>query len=189
MKIAYIRVSTVEQNIDRQEIVADKYYEDKASGSSVERPKLQEMIRAIRDGDEVIVWSIDRLARSISDMHKLVEEITKKGCSLHFIKENLTFSSDKENPINNLLLNMLASVYEFETAIRRERQLEGIAKAKLKGVYKGRTTAMRKKTEVLEQLRDGISQRQIAKNSNISLSSVQRIVKALKEDQSVVVAE
>ncbi|NMV27043.1 recombinase family protein, partial [Vibrio parahaemolyticus] len=98
-------------------------------------------------------------------------KITSNGCSVHFIKENLTFTADKTNPMNELLLNMLASVYQFETAIRKERQLEGIAKAKAKGTYKGRTTAMRLKSEVAQLLADDISQRKIAAQLNISLSS------------------
>lgn len=180
MKIAYIRVSSVDQNTDRQEIEADKTYTDKASGTNTDRPQLQEMLRSIRSGDEIHVWSIDRLARSISDMHDLIKDITGKGCSIHFIKENLTFTADKANPMNELLLNMLASVYQFETAIRKERQLEGIAKAKEKGVYNGRSTAMRNKAAVLELLEAGVSQRKIAEQVGISLSSVQRIVKSQK---------
>ncbi|MDF5054030.1 recombinase family protein, partial [Vibrio parahaemolyticus] len=179
MKIAYIRVSSLDQNTDRQDIEADKTYTDKATGTNTDRPALQEMLRSIRSGDEIHVWSIDRLARSISDMHDLIKKITSNGCSVHFIKENLTFTADKTNPMNELLLNMLASVYQFETAIRKERQLEGIAKAKAKGTYKGRTTAMRLKSEVAQLLADDISQRKIAAQLNISLSSVQRIVKQL----------
>ncbi|MFA1574947.1 recombinase family protein [Vibrio cyclitrophicus] len=182
MKIAYLRVSTLDQKTDRQEILADKTYIDKATGTNTERPQLQEMLRSIRSGDEIHVWSIDRLARSISDMHDLIKQITSKGCSVHFIKENLVFSSDQSNPMNELLLNMLASVYQFETAIRKERQLEGIAKAKRKGVYNGRSTAMRQKSSVLALLKDGVSQRKIASQLGISLSSVQRIVKKAKEE-------
>lgn len=182
MKIAYLRVSTTDQSTDRQEIQADKTYEDKATGTNTDRPQLQEMLRNLRKGDEVHVWSIDRLARSISDMHDLIKQITESGCSVHFIKENLVFTADKSNPMNELLLNMLASVYQFETAIRKERQLEGIAKAKEKGVYQGRSTAMRQKARVVQLLNDGMSQRNIAKEVGISLSSVQRIVKKNKEE-------
>lgn len=182
MKIAYLRVSSTDQSTDRQEIQADKTYEDKATGTNTDRPQLQEMLRNLRSGDEVYVWSIDRLARSISDMHDLIKQITGADCSVHFIKENLTFTSDKSNPMNELLLNMLASVYQFETAIRKERQLEGIAKAKEKGVYQGRSTAMRQKAKVIELLNDGVSQRKIAEQVGISLSSVQRIVKMQKQE-------
>lgn len=182
MKIAYIRVSSNDQNTDRQEIEADKTYVDKASGTNTNRPQLQEMLRSLREGDEVYVWSIDRLARSISDMHDLIQKITGTGCSVHFIKENLTFTSDASNPMNELLLNMLSSVYQFETAIRKERQIEGIEKAKSKGIYKGRTTEMRKQREVLEMVESGVSQRKIAKELKISLSTVQRILKKAKEE-------
>ncbi|WP_299665079.1 recombinase family protein [uncultured Psychromonas sp.] len=180
MKIAYVRVSTVEQNTDRQEIEADKYYEDKASGTNTNRPQLKEMLDNLRKGDEVICWSIDRLARSITDLHSIIKTITDKGASVSFIKENMTFTGDKTNPMNELMLNLLGSVYEFETAIRKERQLEGIAKAKAKGIYKGRTTSDRLKSNIIEAYKDGIPQRAIAEKLNTSLSNVQRVIKSFR---------
>ncbi|WP_220774318.1 recombinase family protein, partial [Shewanella glacialipiscicola] len=105
-----------------------------------------------------------------------------KGVSVRFIKENLTFTGDKSNPTNELLLNLIGAVYQFEVDIKKERQREGIAVAKDKGVYKGRTTAMRKTAEAISLLNEGVSQRKIAEQLSISLSSVQRIVKQHKED-------
>jgi len=180
MKIAYVRVSSVEQNTDRQEIVADKHYEDKASGTNTNRPQLQEMLNNLRKGDEVVCWSIDRLARSITDLHSIIKTITDKGASVSFMKENMTFTGDESNPMNKLMLNLLGSVYEFETAIRKERQLEGIAKAKAKGVYKGRTTSDRLKENIIKLYLDKVSQRAIAKELNTSLSNVQRVIKTYK---------
>ena len=182
MELAYIRVSTVDQKTDRQEITADRYFTDKATGTNTDRPQLQELLRTIRSGDIVKVWSIDRLARSITDMHNLINEIIGKGADIVFIKENLTFTADKSNPMNELMLNLLSSVYQFETAIRKERQLEGIEKAKAKGVYTGRSTAMRRKAEVKKLIAEGISYRNIATQLEISLSSVQRIVKTLNNE-------
>lgn len=180
MKIAYIRVSSVDQNVDRQEIEADRHYKDKATGTNTDRPQLQDMLSNLREGDEVHVWSIDRLARSIKDLHDIIEVITKAGASITFIKESMTFTADKTNPMNQLMLNLLGSVYEFETAIRKERQLEGIAKAKKKGVYKGRSTDVRLKSAIIEALNNGTSQRNIAKELDTSLSNVQRVIKKHK---------
>ena len=180
MKIAYVRVSTVDQNSNRQVIEADKTYEDKATGSNTDRPQLQEMLRNLQEGDEVHVWSIDRLARSIIDMHDLIKKITESGCSVHFIKEGLVFTPEKVNPINDLILNVLSSVYQFEVAISKQRQREGIEKAKADGKYKGRSTALQESPKVIQLLKKGVSQRNIAKEVGISLSSVQRIVKEYK---------
>ena len=121
LKIAYVRVSTVKQITDRQEIEADKHYEDRSSGSKTNRPQLKEMLHNLRKGDEVICWSIDRLARSISDLHSIIKTITGERASVSFVKENMTIAADKANPMNELKLKLLGSVYEFETAIRKER--------------------------------------------------------------------
>lgn len=181
MKIAYLRVSSTDQNTDRQEIEADRHYEDKATGTNTDRPQLQDMLSNLRKGDEVRAWSIDRLARSIKDLHDIIEVITKAGAAVTFIKEGMTFTADKSNPMNQLMLNLLGSVYEFETAIRKERQLEGIAKAKAKGVYKGRSTNARLRASIIESFNNGTSQRNIAKQLDTSLSNVQRVIKKHKE--------
>lgn len=142
--VAYVRVSSVGQNAERQHEVlggAAKVFEDKISGGSVDRPSLQDMLGYVREGDTVRVASLDRLARNLLDLRNIVTDLTLKGVKVEFVKESLTFSGD-DSPMNVLLLNMLGAVAEFERSLIRERQAEGIALAKAKGVYKGRARAL-----------------------------------------------
>lgn len=175
-KIGYIRVSTVDQNTERQldGIQLDKVFEEKASARNVSRPKLVELLDYIREGDEVIVHDISRLARNIEDLHGLVRQITHKGCVIRFQKENLTFTADRSDPTSELLLSMLGAVYSFERQILLERQKEGIAIAKAKGKYKGRPKAI-SPAPIVELLNGGLSMRKTAERLGISLSTVQRV--------------
>lgn len=179
----YIRVSSVGQHTDRQEVKTPSDYTpviDKISGRTTNRPALNNLLINLSMGDHILVDDISRLARSLADLNTLLKQITSKGVSVEFKKENLIFSGDETNPTNQLLLNLIGAVYQFEVDIKKERQREGIEAAKAKGVYEGRTTAMRRKAEVLQLVKEGVSQRSIAKQLEISLSSVQRIVKASK---------
>lgn len=141
MKFLYARVSSNDgsQHIDRQTTEMEKYddvFIDYASGGSTNRPKLQEMLKWIRKGDMVEVHSIDRLARNINDLLKIVKTITdERHAEIFFIKENLHFTDDETNPFNNLMLHLLGSIAEFERNMIKMRQKEGIAIAKQKGVY------------------------------------------------------
>lgn len=139
-RVAYKRVSSTDQSTARQldGMTFDREFEDKASGGSTNRPALEAMLKHIRAGDTVVVHSIDRLARSMADLLALVQTITKeKGCALEFVKESLRFSGDKANAMDELMLSMLGAVAQFERSMIRERQAEGIAKAKEAGVYRG----------------------------------------------------
>ena len=181
--IAYRRVSTTDQNLSRQladtDITFTKEYEDKVSGSTVNRPQLQAMLDYAGEGDTIHVHSIDRLARNLGDLHSLVADLTSKGITVHFHKEELVFTGDIEgtnqspNPINKLMLNLLGSVYEFERSMIRERQREGIAKAKLRGVYKGRKKTVDDE-EILTLLASGLSIRKTAEQLGVNPSTVQR---------------
>ncbi|WP_252178889.1 recombinase family protein [Endozoicomonas sp. 4G] len=137
--IAYIRVSTVDQNTERQltDLTADRTFIDKCSGKDTNRPQLTAMLDYAREGDTIHVHSIDRLARSLTDLRSLIDTCQSKGISVKFHKNNLEFSGNP-TPTDNLLLNMLGAVAEFERDMIKERQAEGIAKAKAKGIYKGR---------------------------------------------------
>ena len=137
--IGYIRVSTLDQNTERQldGVSLDKTFEDKASGKDTARPKLQEALEYLREGDTLHIHSMDRLARNLDDLKGIVKGLTARGVVVQFHKEGLTFTGD-DSPMANLLLNMLGAVAEFERSLIRERQREGIAIAKSKGVYKGR---------------------------------------------------
>lgn len=138
MLIGYRRVSSKDQNFDRQNLECDKIFEEKVSGASRNRPALSELIEFSRSGDSVVVWSIDRLARDLRDLQDIVERLNEKGVSVRFEKEGLTFSGDKSDPLARLQLQLMGSFAEFERSIIRERQAEGIARAKERGVYKGR---------------------------------------------------
>ena len=177
-KIGYVRVSTEIQNTDRQldGIELDRIYEDKCSGSTKNRPALIEMLSNVREGDDVYIHDISRAARNMRDLHDIVNEITSKGASINFVKENLSFTVDKSNPCDELLLNLLTAVYEFERSIMLERQREGIAKAKAKGKYLGRKPEVNH-GEILNLLSQGNSMRKVAEITGRSLSTVARIKK------------
>lgn len=177
-KVGYIRVSTLDQNTDRQlsGVELDRVYTDKCSGSTKERPELKRMIEDVREGDEIFIHDISRAARNLQHLNELVQTLTKKGVTVNFVKENLRFTGDKSNPMEELLLNLLGAVYQFERSIMLERQREGIAKAKARGKYKGRPKSI-DPSEILDLLSDGMSMRKVAKELGVSLSSVQRAKK------------
>jgi DNA invertase Pin-like site-specific DNA recombinase len=142
-RVGYIRVSSVDQNTARQldGIALDKVFTDKASGKDANRPQLKAALDYLRDGDVLVVHSMDRLARNISDLLHTVESLNGRGVVVEFVKEGLTFTGD-DTAISKLMLTIMGGVAEFERAMIRERQLEGIAKAKQAGKYKGRQSKM-----------------------------------------------
>lgn len=142
MKVAYIRVSTVEQNEARQMEAMkgfgiDKYFIDKKSGKNADRPQLQALLEFVREGDTVYIHSLDRLARSTQDLLNIVEQLQAKGVELHSDKEAI----DSNTPTGKLMLTMIAAINQFERENLLERQREGIAIAKEQGKYKGRKQA------------------------------------------------
>ncbi len=139
MNIAYVRVSTVEQNEGRQleglkKYDIDKWFTEKVSAKDTNRPQLKELLEYAREGDTVFVWDFSRLARSTKDLLDLVEQFQAKGIHLRSIKENL----DTSTPTGKLMLTMIGAINEFERTNMLERQKEGIALAKAEGKYKGR---------------------------------------------------
>ena len=142
-RVGYVRVSSIDQSTQRQleGIQLDKVFTDKASGKDTARPQLQAALEYLREGDILLAHSMDRLARSVDDLRKIVLDLTKKGVHVQFIKENLTFTGE-DSPMSNLLLSLLGAVAEFERSMIRERQREGIALAKKAGVYKGRKPSL-----------------------------------------------
>lgn len=152
MRAGYIQVSTLDQNTVRQldGIEVEKTFTDKASGKDTSRPKLDELLAFVREGDEVIVHSMDRLARNLDDLRQLVRTLTAKGVKVVFVKESLTFTGE-DSPMANLLLSVMGAFAEFERALIPERQREGIAAAKARGAYTGRAPALT--TEQITQLR------------------------------------
>lgn len=175
--VGYIRVSTDEQNTDRQldGLQLDKVFTDKVSGATTDRPMLQDMIGYVREGDVIHVHSIDRLARSLVDLLGLVKDFTTKGVHIRFHKENLLFTGES-NPTQELMLSIIGSVAQFERAMIRERQREGIAKAKEKGVYRGRSKTI-DDTAIRAHVTAGNSYRDTAKALGVGVSTVQRAMK------------
>jgi DNA invertase Pin-like site-specific DNA recombinase len=146
-KIAYIRVSSVDQNTDRQlESIngesPDKIFTDKCSGKDTKRPQLEAMLSFVREGDTVVVHSLDRLGRNLDDLRKLVADLNLRSITVQFLHEKLTFTGDGDSSMNKLMFNMLGSFAEFERSLIRERQREGIAIAKKAGVYRGRKPSL-----------------------------------------------
>ena len=177
-KIAYARVSSKDQNLDRQLAALKKekvfrVFTDTVSGSSTQRPGLDGALNYVRAGDQLIVVSMDRLARSLIDLHRLVDELTERGVSVKFLKEGQTYSLDS-SPVAKLMLGLLGSVAEFERSIIRERQAEGIAKAKARGVYKGRAKVLNE--EQIAQAREwvgaGIPKAEVARRFGIGRTTL-----------------
>ena len=171
----YLRVSTKNQNTARQldKVPCDREFIDHASGKDKSRPELTALLRFVKSGDQINVHSIDRLARNLKDLRQLIDEITGKGVSIHFHKENLVFTGE-QNPFQDLMLNMLGAVAEFERSIINERRLEGIAKAKENGVQFGRKADLERYARINELLITGMSLRAVAKELRCGLSTVQR---------------
>jgi DNA invertase Pin-like site-specific DNA recombinase len=142
-RVGYIRVSSLDQNEQRQleGIAVDKKFTDKASGKDMNRPQLQAALDYLRDGDVLVVHSMDRLARNLDDLRKIVMELTGRGIVVEFVKEHLHFTAE-DNAMSKLLLSVMGAFAEFERALIKERQREGIALAKQKGVYKGRKPSL-----------------------------------------------
>jgi len=170
-KVGYKRVSTIDQNTARQldGLSLDKTFEDKASGKDTLRPQLQAALAYCREGDTLVVHSMDRLARSLIDLRKIVGDLTTRGVVVEFVKENLRFTGE-DSAMSILLLSLLGAVAEFERSLILERQREGIAIAKAAGRYKGRRPVLN--AERARQLRErvalGEKKTSIAKEFGIS---------------------
>lgn len=173
--IGYVRVSSVDQNPERQlhDVKVDKIYTDKVSGSKSDRPALNELLNYVRDGDTIIVHSMDRLARNLDDLRKIVKQLVSNKIQIKFIKENLIFNGD-DSPMSNLLLSVMGAFSEFERSLIRERQAEGIAQAKKKGIYKGRTPALNEEeiAEIKNMIDLKIPKSVIAKTFNVSRHTI-----------------
>ncbi len=174
-KIGYVRVSSSDQNTERQldGLELDRVFTDKVSGKSTDRPQLQEMLRFVRDGDHLFVHSMDRLARNLIDLRQMVKELTGRGIRITFVKEGLVFNGD-DAAMSVLLLSVMGAVAEFERAILRERQSEGIRIARMKGVYKGRKAALTDEQieEVRKRIEAGVPKSRIAREFKCSRETI-----------------
>lgn len=175
--IGYVRVSTQEQNTARQEfpgLQLRKTFTDHASGSELSRAGLEACFDFLREGDTLHVHSIDRLARDLQHLQHLIDTLTAKGVTVRFHREGMVFDGAATG-INKLMLQMLGAFAEFERDRIRERQREGIAKAKERGVYKGRKPSVDREA-IRRAMDEGMSYRKAAASCGVSLSTVQRVM-------------
>jgi DNA invertase Pin-like site-specific DNA recombinase len=181
--VGYARVSTVDQSLDIQtgQLIAagcKKIFSEKASGSRSDREQLNALLDYIREGDTVICCKMDRIARSTKHLLDIVDQLNQQYITFKI----LNISLDTATPTGKLMLTMLGAIAQFERELMLERQLEGIAKAKAEGKYRGRKPKARNKSDqILELVSQGKKKADIAKDLEIGLSSVYRIIKNTEE--------
>ena len=184
-RVGYTRVSSEAQNLDRQldGIALDKVFADKVSGKNTQRPKLDELLDYVRDGDTVVVHSMDRLARNLDDLRQLVRGLTTRGVRVEFVKENLTFTGD-DSAMATLLLSIMGSFAEFERSLIRERQMEGIAQAKKRGVYTGRKKALTEEQviDIRDRITAGETKSALAREYGVSRETLYQHLRAQTVD-------
>ena len=193
MRVIYIRVSTIKQNIDRQLDDSLKTYIDECSGSIAFKDR-KEASKLLANGEvsEVLVHSIDRLSRNTIDIMNTIQDFTNRGINVISEKEGLqTIINGKENPVAKMMIGILGTLAEFELSRAKERQAEGIAKAKAKGSYLGRSKGSSEPVEVfankastksiLKYLKMNESISRTAKLSQTSESSVKKVKRLIKE--------
>jgi len=170
-RIGYVRVSSVDQNEGRQldGLDLDRTFTDKLSGKDTKRPQLQAALEYLRDGDLLVVHSMDRLARNLDDLRKIVSDLTTRRVQVSFIKEGLLFTGE-DSAMSKLLLSVMGAFAEFERALLKERQREGIALAKKAGVYKGRKPSLtpERVQELRTRVRAGEKRAGLAREFGIS---------------------
>lgn len=175
-RVGYVRVSTLNQNTVRQldGIPVDKTYVEKASGKDQKnRPELDDLIAFVRDGDTVLIHSMDRLARNLDNLNQIVGRLTEKGVRVEFVKESLTFTGD-DNAASTFLLHVMGAFAAFERSLIGERQREGIALAKQRKVYTGRAPALssERAVELRWRASRGESKTALARDFGVSRATV-----------------
>lgn len=182
--VGYVRVSTADQNLARQvdgigEV--DRLFQDKVSGGSrAARQGLTDCLAYIRDGDLLRVASMDRLARSLIDLQQIVDEVLAKGASIHFVKENQTYTAASGDSLSRLLMQVLGAFAEFERNLIRERQAEGIRIAKAAGKYRGRAKALApaQVDEARALIASGLPKTTVAARLGVNRSTLYRCLSA-----------
>jgi len=181
--VGYVRVSSVGQNTARQldGMTLDQVFTDKCSGSDTNRPALQAMLAHVRKGDSVIVHEISRLARNTADLLALVKQLTDKGVAITFQKEGLTFTGDKANAMNQMLLTMLGAVSAFELSMINERRAEGQAKAREAGKHMGRHAKLNadQVAAIAKRAKAGESKTELAAEYGVSRATLYAALKVL----------
>lgn len=182
-RIGYIRVSSADQNPERQleGVQLDRTFTDKVSGKDTRRPDLESLLAFAREGDTVAVHSMDRLARNLDDLRHIVKGLTGRGVRVEFVKEGLVFTGE-DSPMANLMLSVMGAFAEFERALILERQREGIAAARRRGVYKGRKRSRSRSPERAGELRRraaaGEAKAALAREFDISRETLYQYLKA-----------
>lgn len=180
-RVGYVRVSSFDQNPDRQleQTHVDRIFTDKASGKDTQRPELEALMGFVREGDTVVVHSMDRLARNLDDMRRIVQKLTRRGVRIEFVKENLAFTGE-DSPMANLMLSVMGAFAEFERALIRERQREGIALAKRRGAYRGRKKSLSAEQVVMlrQRVAGGEQKAGLAREFGVSRETVYQYLKA-----------
>jgi DNA invertase Pin-like site-specific DNA recombinase len=170
-RVGYVRVSTLDQRTERQleQVPVDRLFTDHVSGKDTQRPQLAALLTFVREGDTVVAHSMDRLARNLEDLRRLVRELTTRGVRVECVKESLTFTGE-DTPMATLLLSVMGAFAEFERALIRERQREGITLAKRRGVYHGRKKALTaaQALELQTRVRAGEAKAALAREYGIS---------------------
>lgn len=178
--VGYARVSSADQNIARQlETIGavDQLFTEQVSAAAASpRPKLQECLEYCRAGDTLRVASMDRLARSVLDLQRIVDALVSKGVRVVFLKEGQTYSADQDDSMGRLMLQILGAVAEFERNLIRERQAEGIKLAKAAGKYKGRAVKLSpaQVSEARERVDAGVPKSKVARELRVSRSTLYR---------------
>ena len=180
-RIGYVRVSSGDQNPARQleDPSLDRVFIEFASGKDVARPELEAMLRFVREGDTLVVHSMDRLARNLDDLRRLVGELTSRGVRVEFVKEGLAFTGE-DSPMSTLLLSVMGAFAEFERALIRERQREGIALAKKRGAYQGRKKSLSPEQvrQLKERTQNGEKKSVLARELGLSRETIYQYLKA-----------
>jgi DNA invertase Pin-like site-specific DNA recombinase len=142
-RFGYVRTISGSQNPSRQleGQILDRIFEERASGITLDRPELENMLAYVHDGDEIVVQSMDRLARNLDHLRQLVQRMAAKGVKVTFVKEGMSFSGE-DSPMATLMLSLLETLADFDRSRIIERQREGIELAKWRGVYKGRRPSL-----------------------------------------------
>jgi DNA invertase Pin-like site-specific DNA recombinase len=190
-QVGYIRVSSIDQNTARQleGIALHKRFEDKLSGAYDQRPALQQCLTYLREGDTLHLHSIDRLARNLADLEKIVTDLNARNVTVIFHNENLTFAAGTNDAMQTLVLQMLGAFAQFERAMIRTRQQEGIAAAKAAGKRLGRAPKLSANqiTELKQRRSNGESVANLAVAYGISRQTANEICRRLKDDDSGIV--
>lgn len=181
-RIGYIRVSTSDQNIDRQLVgfELDRVFVDRASGKDSNRPQLDALLSYVRDGDHVFVHSLDRLARNLIDLRRIVSELVARDITIHFVAESLTFGPEQSSPMSTLMLSLLGAFAEFERSLIRERQREGIAAAKARGVYRGRRPSLSpgQIAEIRQLIESGVPKAELARRYGVARETIYQALRS-----------